>query len=84
MEEGERLHPGLQDFILERSLTCSLLCVLKSIQTIVSKGRRAGGATPKSDEKLRARHSRTCHFGVSIMRTESTGKQQKQEEVSSA
>ena len=35
MEEVERLRPGLQDFILEQPLTCSLLCVLKSIQTIV-------------------------------------------------
>ena len=66
MEEVECLRPGLQDFILEQPLTCSLLCVLKSIQRIVSEGRRAGGATPKYDEKLRVHHSKTCHFGVSI------------------
>lgn len=66
MEEVERLCPGLKDFILEQPLTCSLLCVLKSVQRIGSKGRRAGGATPKYEEKLRAHHFKTHHFGMSI------------------
>lgn len=64
------------DFILEQPLSCSLLCVLKSVQRIGSKGRRAGGATPKYEETLRARHFKTHHWGLKAW-----GKQQKQEEV---
>ena len=66
MEEVEHLCPGLTDFILEQPLSCSLLCVLKSIQRIGSKGRRAGRATPKYEEKLRAHHFKTHYFGMSI------------------